>query len=168
MFCWQITKYDPQNRDVNRVYLKDEWTDFSDIGKIFDGKELTFTEYLGIETKYIQTVMFFMECLGISSLKVTKLVYRARYKKNALIDGVKVVNDTYYSYEMIAFIIQSILRNKFDCMLANNDMWVQFDWDYYMTIGCLRPCELAIAKTKEIGLFVEKEDPVYFFEDDEG
>lgn len=40
MFCWQITKYDPKNRDENNRYLKDEWTDYSSIGEIFEGKEL--------------------------------------------------------------------------------------------------------------------------------
>ncbi len=53
MFDWRVTKYDPKNRDHNGWYVKDEWTDYSDIGKSFEGKRLTFWEYFNVESKYI-------------------------------------------------------------------------------------------------------------------
>ena len=52
MNYWQITKYDPKNRDEHNRYLKDEWTEYGDIGNLFDGKKLTFAEYFNIESKY--------------------------------------------------------------------------------------------------------------------
>ena len=169
MFYWQITKYDPKNRDADGIYLKDEWTDHSDIGQIFEGKQLTFAEYLAIETKYIQAVLLFMECLGIETLKVTKLIHRARYQKKALIDGKRIINDTYYNYEMITFLIQSMLRNKFGCILESENMRVRFYDDYYMTLGCTMPCSSTIKQIENMGLFVEKKGRESLFdeEDDE-
>ena len=48
----EIVKYPPQNY-INGIYEKDEWTDYSDIGKVFDDKLFTLEEYLSVEKKYI-------------------------------------------------------------------------------------------------------------------
>ena len=42
---YRITKYDPANR-INGVYMADEWTSFSDIGKVFNGTLLSQDTYL--------------------------------------------------------------------------------------------------------------------------
>ena len=44
MVEYRITKYNPANR-IDGIYITEEWTSFSDIGKIFDGTKLTQTEY---------------------------------------------------------------------------------------------------------------------------
>ena len=167
MFCWQITKYDPKNRDENRVYLKDDWTEYGDIGQTFDGKKLTFAEYLEVEAKYIQAVLLFMECLGIDTLKVTDLIYRARLRKKALIDGKMIIEGTHYNYEMIAFLIQSMLRDKFDCMLEAENMRVRFCYDYYMVLACSMPCPSTIKQIENMGLFVEKTGREFLFEEED-
>ena len=35
----EIVKYVPDGYDESGVYRRDEWTDYSDVGKTFDGKE---------------------------------------------------------------------------------------------------------------------------------
>ena len=45
----EIVKYPPQNY-INGIYEKDEWTDYSDIGKVFDDKLFTLEEYLSVRT----------------------------------------------------------------------------------------------------------------------
>ena len=158
MFYWQITKYDPENRDATGVYLKNEWTDYGEVGRTFDGKKLTFAEYLEVEAKYIQAVLLFMECLDIDSLKVIKLIHRARYQKKALIDGKKIINDTYCNYEMIVFLVQAVLRNKVGCMLALDDkMYVHFGWDYYMYIGSSKACKSTIKKNSRTDFLLKSQ-----------
>ena len=152
MYYWQITKYDPKNRDRNGVYLKDEWIDHSDIGKTFDGKKLTFSEYFNTESKYIQAVLLFMESLNIDSLQATHLIDKGLY----------------YDQEMVTFIVQSILRNKFGCKLEYDEkMYVHFGWDYYMYIGASQICKAAIIRIENLGLFVEKSERTFLFNDDE-
>ena len=60
MFSWRITKYNPQYRNASGFYLKNDWTSFSDMGKIFDEEELTFKKYLIIGNYYIETIILFM------------------------------------------------------------------------------------------------------------
>ena len=49
---YRITKYNPINR-VDEVYIADEWTSSSDIGKVFNGKTLSRDTYLKTEQAYI-------------------------------------------------------------------------------------------------------------------
>jgi hypothetical protein len=168
MFDWRVTKYDPKNRDHNGWYTKDEWTDHSDVGKTFESKKLTFSEYFNVESKYIQAVLLFMECLNIDSLKATHLIDKGLYQKKVLIDGKKIIDSTSYSPEMVAFIVQSMLRNKFWCKLEyENIMYVHFGWDYYMYIGSAKACTSTIAKIEAMGLFVEKFRSPYLDDDDD-
>jgi hypothetical protein len=168
MYDWRVTKYNPKNRDKDGIYLKNEWIRYNDLGKNFEGKKLTFSEYFNIESKYIQAILVFMECLNIDSLKVTCLIYHARYKDQAIIDGKKIINNMNYDSEMIAFIVQSILRNKFGCKLEYDDkMYVHFGWDYYMFVGSAKACTSTIKKIEAMGLFVEKFRSPYFDEDED-
>ena len=41
-----IVKYNPKYYDAKGVYTKDEWTDFSDIGKEFEGETSIFRRVL--------------------------------------------------------------------------------------------------------------------------
>ena len=79
----------------------------------------------------------------------------------------KIKNNTFYDKGMVVFIIKSILRYKFWCMLETEQMRVRFDYDYYMTIGCVKYCTTAIEKIQKIGLFVEIDDLDCLFEEKE-
>lgn len=41
MHKYRITKYDPQYRDEQGIYIREDWTSYSDIGKTYNGKLLT-------------------------------------------------------------------------------------------------------------------------------
>ena len=47
-------KYIVFKSDLRKVDNMDEWTSFSDIGKIFNNKVLTIDEYLLTENKYLK------------------------------------------------------------------------------------------------------------------
>jgi hypothetical protein len=51
----RTTKYNPEFRNDQGYYLKEEWTAVSDIGKVFDGKVLTETDYIEDEKRYART-----------------------------------------------------------------------------------------------------------------
>lgn len=147
MFCWRITKYNPVYRNNNGNYLKDEWTDYSDIGKSFEGIRLTETEYAKIENAYINAVLLLMNCSNIDALKIIDL---------ERIDDIKGIKNNALIYkEHISEIIRSILRNKFWCKLESDEFYIHFGYDYYMYIGSNQPCESAIESIKKSGLFVE-------------
>ena len=69
---WRITKYNPAFRDERGVYLKDEWTSVSDVGKSFDGVVLTFKEYREIEDNYVSTALSLTPLLKLSLIEFCK------------------------------------------------------------------------------------------------
>lgn len=158
MFRWRITKYDPQYRDHRGFYLKDEWIDYSDIGETFEGKTLTFEEYLKTEVAYIQAVLLFMQDLNIDSLRISRLINDGRTRKKVITDDkIELINNTYVNKERITYIIQLILRNKLGCKFKAKEMYVEFGWDFYMFIGSIRrPSNSTIEKIEQMGLFVEQ------------
>jgi hypothetical protein len=47
----RITKYDPKYRDANGFFTKKEWIASSDIGKVYDGKIFTASDYTAVTLK---------------------------------------------------------------------------------------------------------------------
>ena len=73
----EVTKYNPLFRNSEGVYLKDDWTDFSDIGKIRGGnKRLSYIDYVKIEDKYVSTVKFLFDYYKCEKIQlVSKNIY---------------------------------------------------------------------------------------------
>lgn len=65
MCAYRISKYNPLFRTENGYYLNDEWTSYSDIGKIFYNKVFTKDDYLSFENKYCDTVLSILKYLNI-------------------------------------------------------------------------------------------------------
>lgn len=65
-----ITKYNPQYRDENRVYLRDEWYLISQIGETFNGKVFTASEYFDMEDRYIESLKLLLRACGVSEMKM--------------------------------------------------------------------------------------------------
>ena len=177
MFNWRITKYNPNYRDELGRYKKCEWTSFSEIGTIFNGKKLTIDDYIAIENAYVDAIVAFMDDLGIKSLQVKGLE-----KKNNkfMTDGAHKL----YSDEMvnlyislqdndvldvreIEYLSRLILRENLWCKLDQEEiLLVHFGYDYYMYIGSRNICEDAINNIIDRGLFVEDFVSPYNDEDD--
>ncbi len=172
MFSWRITKYNPAYREKNNRYTKCEWTSISDIGKVFNGKELDIRDYLAVEDLYTQAVITFMDCLAITSLRVKNL---EKKRNNPELDR----TPNLYSQEMgrfyhslqdnirlnkreIQYLCRCALREQLWCKLEKeNTMFVHFGYDYYMYIGSNDKCEEAIRTITNMGLFVEKFESPY-------
>ena len=67
----RITKYDPKFRDENGVYLRDEWYLISQIGKTFDGKVFTASEYFEAENRYIESLKILLGACGMTEMAMT-------------------------------------------------------------------------------------------------
>lgn len=59
MAIHEIVKYNPINY-LNGVYITEEWSSKSDIGKIFNGHKFTINEYMQTEREYIDVVKIIM------------------------------------------------------------------------------------------------------------
>lgn len=164
MHTWRITKYNPLLRDNNGNYTIEEWTSYSDIGKYFEGKQLTFNDYIEVENKYINAVLQFMNCLQLQKLEIRE---QEKYEED-------VNNDKNIDYEMSALfkkiedrttinivdvpsLCKLILREHLWGKLEfNPTLYIHFGYDYYMYIGCSKKCETTLEKITASGLYIEQ------------
>ncbi len=163
-YFYRVTKYNPANRNEKGYYLfQNEWICYSQIGKKCDGTLLTIDKYLEIEDKYINSIILFMQCNQIESLKVAgglEKSWNPAEDPNSTKEMIdlfnKVKNGDILNIDQIKDFSRLALRKYVWCKLENDDvMFVHFYFDYYMYIGSQRECEKTIEQIQKSGLFVE-------------
>ena len=151
---FRITKYNPSLRNESGHYLIDEWTEFTDIGKSFNGAILTHNEYRKIEVKYINAAIMMLAEAGIEDMMIESLENHQGNKD--------IQNNQLVAIGQIPVVIKSILRNKYWCKLrAPRRAFLHFGWDYYMYVGVSRPLNESPLKITNTGLFIEKYNSPY-------
>ena len=173
MYSWRITKYNPAFRISNGSYNKPEWSSFSDIGKSFEGVELSLNEYLQIESKYINAIILFINNLKIPYLKILDLEkytlsneiinkYKKIYPYKIVNIFNKIKNNAKYNIEEIDVISKLVLREHIWLKLEyENKFFIHFGYDYYLYIGSIIKNNLLIDKIINDGLFVEEYNSPY-------
>ena len=146
MAIYRISKYDPEKR-LNGAYKINEWTEYSDIGRIFFDGELTEDRYVSVEKNYINCVLSVLQYLHINKLIVKEL---EKY------DAVLWENGQQLNEKDFAIILEDCLRNRCWCKLNYGKTVIDFGYDYYIHINC----DICIDDMKKICegflLFVEK------------
>ncbi|MTI85694.1 MAG: hypothetical protein FH756_17810 [Firmicutes bacterium] len=163
MECWRITKYNPLYRNEEGAFLKKNWTSYSDIGRIFGGREFTFDEYVMVENKYIDAVISLMKCIDISHLEVTdleKYTDTVGLDENASENMVCLFNTIGKNHvvdiDNIPDVCRLILREYMWCKLKYDVyMYVHFGYDFYMYVGSYLKCQDDLDNIIKSGLFVE-------------
>jgi hypothetical protein len=153
----RVTKYNPQYRDTNDVYTREEWTSFSDINKVFQGKLFSLNEYLLVEEKYIKAVKTILKEKNIKNLKIRDLEIYSEDLNLNLKEG-----DSIGSLNLNE-VMKMILRENIWCKLVSDDYFeIHFGYDYYMYFVSNEISNRVIESVKEIeGLFVEKRKSPY-------
>lgn len=165
---FRITKYDPGRRDANGVFLDDDWTCASEIGKEISGKILDYESYFAVEAAYVDAALKFFDCSGLDHLRITGLeneydsetLTELRKCQPELHDPVfpacEFQEDQCVGAEQIALRLKMNLRNVGWCALeVDQKFFIHTGWDYYMYVGCAAPCEEVIPDICASGLFVE-------------
>jgi len=145
---FRITKYNPVNRNDKGYYMLDEWTDFSDIGEMFNGIELTMANYLKYEKAYIITAVSIMKRCNINFLTVKNLEKRFRRQK--------IKESQEIPIEYVKIVLKDILRNKVWCRLESENAFIHIGFDFYMYLGCNLSKQEAQNIATENGLFCEE------------
>lgn len=143
---YRITKYNPTSR-INGVYMADEWTNFSDIGKLFGNTILSYDAYLKTEQAYIDCCIELIEKAKISKLYVKQAEY---YTENVRFSP--SISNT----QEIRQVITSCLREQCWLKLTSRDFFIHFGYDYYMYIGSSLPSESVIETVTHYGLYCEQ------------
>lgn len=171
---YRISKYNPRYRDAEDRYMNDEWTDFSDIGRCFDEKIFTISEYRIVELNLLFVLYHLFLEKGIESFEINKMEKFTKSKwegkkslKRAQLEGKIYSQIMEYSKpgdkvdvaEMFA-LCQLILRNCLWCSITgkcqSDELQVDFGWDYYVYIYCTEISDRIIKLAEDAGIYIEK------------
>ena len=122
---FRVSKYNPKYRE-NGIYTKDEWTDYSDVGQVFENGILSLEEYLKTEEQYILCIISVLKKDGIIFLSIEDF---EQYGYTEWKDKTTVTIDE------LSSLIRDCLRNKCWCKLRNNETYLHFGYDYYVYIS---------------------------------
>lgn len=163
---YRVTKYNPSYRNDKGYFMKDDWISYGDIGKKFEGKLLTFEDYLIIEDRYIDAVVKTMDFIKVNSVYVSGLekgsikydIYTTEGMKK-LEKKLKVRREV--NITEVSDLCRLILRNYIWARIECPKMFVHFGYDYYMYLGIK---DEYTDITKKFDLFVEPMESPYKLE----
>lgn len=178
MQSWRVTKYDPALRDAEGAFLVDDWTAYSDVGRHFNGIELTPETYLATESLYIEAVTAAMQRLRIPHLRVSGLErhgdplryarWPLHYPDHMLRLYAEIEEGDELNIQEVEDLCRLVLREDLWCKLESSSLHVHFGYDYYMYIVSAEPIDDLMAQVKQAGLFPEPFLSPYLEEPEEG
>ena len=170
LYKYRITKYNPLFRNDEGRYLVEDWIAVSDIGSVFNGKELTMEEYKKTEDSYIAAIKLIMEYLNIPYLRAADVIrsFPLEMFKSLINDYNELYSDEmmeYYSSEKgnytltkekVDFFCRLLLREDIGATIYyNRKMKVFIGYDYLMGVHTSKSLEPIVPVIHKLGLFVE-------------
>ncbi|MGG0658289.1 hypothetical protein [Rummeliibacillus pycnus] len=150
--------------------MKEDWTAISDIGKVFNGKELTIESYKKTEDSYISVIRLIMEYLNVPYLTVTDVIrsfplemfknlisdYHELYSKEMIEYYSSEKNNDTLEKEYIDVFCRLLLREDIGSKIFyNRKMKIFIGYDYLMSIHTSKSLDSMISLIEELGLYVE-------------
>lgn len=154
-FVHRITKYDPADRDERGHYT---------------GPEDTTCDHGPVEAAYLAAIAAFAGAAGIERLEIREpaVCGPVNFGLEPTIEGDGLAGlfpagpDGYHDGAEVSLpvaleLVRAMLRdNGAWCWLEAGDAFtVHVGWDQYVFVGSEGPCEDAVARTRELGLFAE-------------
>jgi len=164
MHHFRITKYDPQFRDEQGGYLRDEWIGASQIGEAFVDGVLTESEYRRVEGLYASAACLLWMESGQPPLQIQGLETSAPFGLPPQLDtlydvgfaGWRPVNGEFIpGAQLLEAVVRWCLRSFGWCQLVAPGFYVNFGYDFYMYVGTTDSVDSARRAITSSGLFVE-------------
>jgi len=163
---YEIVKYDPEFRNDQGHYMKDEWTSISDVGKIYDGKLFTIEEYEHIENLYIQAVFLILEFFHTRSIKITH-IYKSKNSRARTSKEKKLIAcmDMFATGDVIRVNNKELITNLIKLRLREHAPELEvivdrksrselvFGYDYYMYLKTNIDVSSVLEEIDTFGLF---------------
>lgn len=159
-----ISKYPPDNYSREGVYLVDDWTSFYDIGKVFNGRLLTESEYLKYEDIYVNTIV---EIASVSGISCFTIGYMERGDNNDQEQNLspemrdvlsKSAQGKRLNLRQTALFLRLLLRDVCWGVLVNEKHKTQIEtgYDYYVNIHSELTPEILSAIVHGHGLYFDR------------
>ncbi|PKW12456.1 small subunit ribosomal protein S1 [Streptomyces sp. 1222.5] len=154
-FAHQITKYNPADRDERGHYT---------------GAEDTVSDHGPVEAAYLEAIAAFAREAGIDTLEIREpeVTGFVNFGLEEPLDGHGLADlfppdlTGYYdgaevSLSVALELVRTMLRDEGAwCRLEREDTFtIHVGWDQYVYVSSDRPCDAAVAQTRELGLFAQ-------------
>lgn len=139
---FRLSKYNPESRNEHGEYLVNEWTEYSDVGKL-----VSVEDYVTTESAYIHSLKSLLKENKIESLQVGEL--------EDLSNQSSITNGQMIDIENIEDIFRSVLRANYWCKLESKEAYVHFGYDYYSYIGVPTASQTVLKEISSNGLYIE-------------
>ncbi|MEV6324319.1 S1 RNA-binding domain-containing protein [Nocardia sp. NPDC051787] len=155
-YVYRVTKYDPADRDEHGGYT---------------GAEESVSDHGPVEAAYLQAVAAFAEDTGVHQLTIRepRITGLLRFGVEPAVEGHGLAGlfptdlTGYHDGAQVPVavgleLVRAMLReNGASCRLEVEDVFaVHVGWDQYLYVGTNQPCERALSRTRELGLFPER------------
>lgn len=132
----RLSKYNPKYRHIEWYYMKDEWTDISDIWSVFYDVEFTLADYLEIEQLYIIALL---KILNANSISIKSLRVQFSTNQSDYFQEWSEGNIIRYVYPwqvienelMFSEFIRPLLRYENWYRIESEDFFIHFWFDSY-------------------------------------
>ncbi|MFI8454576.1 S1 RNA-binding domain-containing protein [Kitasatospora sp. NPDC085464] len=155
-YVYQVTKYDPADRDQRGSYT---------------GAEEAVSDHGPVEAAYLAAVAAFAEDTGVRQLAVREPQVAPGFVHFGLEPAIEggglagLFPPDLTGYHDGATVPLTVGLELVRAMLRDNGAWCRLEvedtfavhvgWDQYVYVGSAVPCEAALARTRELGLFPE-------------
>lgn len=168
---YNISKYNPEFKDNQGRYLKEDWTAISDIGKVYNGKIFSSEDYLKMEDNYIKAIYKILNFHNLKTLKVDdvrksfiqekflELINKRKivYSQHLLNFYNKIESMETLEYQDIDLFCRLLLREDIGAKLFYpRKLKIFICYDYLLGIFSSRSIEKVIPEIQDLGLFVEE------------
>lgn len=173
MYRYRISKYNPQYRDEKGIYSKEEWTSYSDVGKIYNGKVFDKNDYLKTEMFYCNTVLYILKVNKVKEVVIEDLElnysidelermlqskgFDLSVKEKNLIT--LLANGNKIKVYDLHIYLKLILRECFWCRLIDyeSSSAIEFGYDYYIYLYSKSILSDEVADVwRQNGIYIEK------------
>lgn len=157
-FRYRVTKYDSHFRDEAGVYLRDEWTAASDVGRVFEGELLTPEAYLRMEDAYVAAVQLLLVASQQPALTMSGLELYCPTTADWLpvMSRPIIGNELTFTGPELTAVVRLILREELWGELLGDQCSVSFGYDYYMYFSTIKRLSAeTLARMQQLGLYVD-------------
>lgn len=156
--CFQVTKYNPIFRNDKGHYQKEEWIDFSDIGKSYGGELLTLETYEKVELAYLRLALASVEDFGLFPLTLTDIEIYRQPKESALLKLYDDIKAGAYQFDREVFynLLRLILRGYIWAKIISEELEIHFGHDLYMYLITRGASDQMVALVEQQNLFVKE------------
>lgn len=168
---YRITKYNPLLRDNQGHYISNEWTSYSDIGKVFHGNIFTNQEYENMEKNYILSLKNILRKKKISELSISdieknfelsEIIEMLANSNLSLTDSEKELyekanNNVRIRNHDLEAIIKLLLRECLWCKLSSTipKISIEIGYDFYVYVYCDNISDDVVEEIAKHELFLE-------------